>query len=166
MSNVSDNEYNTILSELISRSYLKKQGDAFIPNESIEPYFLPMKQCFCVAVYRRIQNDNAEYSVSFYPSSGGISAVFDDQSDTVRFINVESTNELITLLSPFSDDVLVTSYVVWYKDATTIHIAQHKNNSEIYITEAKKTKSSSDIHQEMTVSAREYRELLLKVEIS
>ncbi|MFZ2787974.1 MAG: hypothetical protein WAZ69_11570 [Trichococcus flocculiformis] len=161
-------EYESIVDSFSARRLIDRESETFRPDKGLEHFLLPVVKAKRILLFNYGVDGTCTFNASLYFAKIGLVAIFDNGHDTVKFLTIDSVDDLLLFIPNINDitkfvDSCETyiSYLLFDKDSSIVHCTRidHKKNIA-RIVEGKKTPHSAPVEAADEVEISEYKEML------
>lgn len=165
---VDEYEHERIVESFLTSYLIDKESETFRPDKGIEHFLLPIVKAERILLFNFGLDSTCTFNASLYFSKTGLIAIIDNGDDTVKFLTINSVDDLLLFIpniNDISDSVdcgeTYISYLLFEKDSSIVHCTRiyHKKNIA-KIVEGKKIPHSAPVEAADEVEISEYKEML------
>jgi len=158
-------EQDRIIDLLIQSNMIGVAEGAFVSNQILEKFLLPIAQCRDIFIYHFGEENNNTFNSSIFITENSILSVLEITPDLVELVPITSGTALIELHLPFfnanTDVSQFIHYTIFNDDTSTYHRATISNTEKtIYVCERKEWRCGKEVKQDAHMDILEYQALL------
>ena len=164
---VSEFEHARITKAFVDGRLIDNAIDNIRFDKGFEPFLLPILKSEKVMLFNYGLNGKCLFNATLYFSKCGAAAIFDTDADEVRFITIDSFDDLLLFIPKIpvykhftENDVIHFSYIIFDENSTTVHCAKINSKKNIAaFAEEKKSVSAEPVKTEFETDMAEYEKL-------
>lgn len=161
-------EYRRIVNSFSANRLLDKTSETIKPDKGLEQFLLPVVTALKIMLFNYGINGTCSFNASLYFAKKGLVAVFDNGDGTIKFLTIDSVDDLLLFIPEVSGNVTTgkgvepyISYILFDKTSSIIHCTRIDTENQIArIVEGKRTLDSVPLESESVTEIAEYREKL------
>lgn len=161
-------EYRRIVNSFSANRLIDKTSETIKPNKGLEQFLLPVVTALKIMLFNYGINGTCSFNASLYFAKKGLVAVFDNGDGKIKFLTIDSIDDLLLFIPEVSGNVTTgkgvepyISYILFDKMSSIIHCTRIDTENQIArIVEGKRTLDSVPLESESVTEITEYREKL------
>ncbi len=165
---VDEFEYERIVNSFSANRLIDKTSETFKLDKGLEQFLLPVVTAKKIMLFNYGIDGICSFNASLYFSKRGSVAVLDNGDGTIKFLTIDSVDDLLIFIPDINKDVASTegtkpyiSYILFDKMSSIVHctrIDPEKNIAKI--VEGKRTPDAVPLDSASEAKVSEYKEML------
>lgn len=162
-------EYQHIINSFFEDKLIDRNSKSFRPDRGLERFLLPIVKAKAIMIFNYGIGSVCTFNASLYFAESGLVALLDNKDETVKFLTLDSIDELllfipdISMVDNVSNDGVeqYISYIMLNKESSIVHCTRLDFEKGIArIAEGKRSRDAIPLEAVYKTEIIEYRNML------